>query len=108
MEKNKKQVVSANCNIFGSHEKFIASKLFLKGMVSLFSKRRVDSWTVPPGPVPAETLPVHIMKLVGIFYRDVEFSDQSRKISLLQWSDKWCGRFYDMDVDTHLAHDDSV
>lgn len=52
------------------------SKVFLKEMEALSSKRTVDSWTVALGRNPAQILFVHILHLFGSEYYDAKWFEK--------------------------------
>lgn len=47
-----------------------------------FLPQKIDSWTVPPGPVPVQKSPVHILYFLGNVYRDEKRLENWRHIPL--------------------------
>lgn len=54
--------------------------------------------------VSAQSFPVWITYFLGNMYENATLFAKWRHIPLLQWSDKWLGCLYSMDVDALLAH----
>lgn len=108
MEVGTKQVMNADCDITGGKEVLEASKVFVKGMACFVLERRVDSRSVPPGIVPVQVLPVHVMHLLRKAYKDSTLFETCRHILPSHCSDTWQECFYSMDLDSIQAVDMSA
>lgn len=69
--------------------------------------RRTDGCPVPVGLCPIQTFSAHIMESLWNVYKRATFLNIPAQLSL-QYSDKWCGGFYGMDLRTLLGHDTSL
>lgn len=100
-----KQALIPDSDIAGSREASETRKELLKKMGELLARKRVESWTMPPGLVPTQPLPVHIMSFLGNMCKDATLFERYRLIAALQWSDRWCRRFFSINLKTLPAHD---
>lgn len=95
--------MSLDCDISQSQKAAEANNVYGKEMAAQKLKKGAECWTVSPGLLPVQTIPVDIIRFLRNMYKDATFFKICRLISLLQWSEKWCGRFYTIDVGTLLA-----
>lgn len=102
------QVLTPGSDTAGSEEAAEALIVFVKNVRALISRRRVNSWTVPPGMAVLHALPVHIMHFLGNVCKNVKSLKTSWHILVLRWSEKCRRRLYRMDVGTLLAVDMSA
>lgn len=79
-----KYIFRLDSNIAGSKETIEASKVCVKEMAALESRKEVHSWTMLPGPVPLQIFPVDIIYCPVTLYRDASMFEGCRDVFLLQ------------------------
>lgn len=78
-----KQSLSSNFNTTGSDEMIGTSKVFVKKMTALASKRTAISWTTPARLLIVQIFPVSIMYLAGNVHKDAMLPEKCWHSSVL-------------------------
>lgn len=83
-----KQVLNLNADIAQKAEGVEVSKLDVREIAPVESKRRVNSWFAPLGLVPVQTNLFHSIKFLGSLHRDVTLFERYRHVRQCQRYDK--------------------
>lgn len=103
-----KQDSCPGSEIAGREETTEASKVLVKEVAAILSRRRAEKWTVPLGLISIQTCHVHTVHFTGNINSDAALFEKFCHIHLAEWCNIWCGHFYGMDVETLLALDTSA
>lgn len=97
--------MSPGSEIAASKEAVKPSRLYVKEMADLASRKRFACWTMPPGVVTVQTFLVHITHFLGNLFEYSLLFGECLHNRLFQYSGKWHGRSYSMDMKTCLVLD---
>lgn len=80
-----------------------AAKFLASAIDGIGARRKKLLWDAPPGFCPIQAFLAHITTILSSRFKDPWLNEMAKVLPSSQWSEKWRGLFYTIDVDNLLS-----